>query len=130
MPRRKWLAGNKLDGGELPLPSAFLLFYIYKAKRGRLKAMTAAQMDFLGLKEFEFDEKKQEVKMTVYVDNVGDIPMQIQLKNHKLDSVKVVPSKQLLMWQVVHKGQLRVDDIVAETKKRGGGIHSSSNNSN
>ena len=55
--------------------------------------MTAAQMEFLGLKEFEFDEKKQEVRMLLYVDNVGDIPMQIQLKNRKLDSVKVVLPK-------------------------------------
>jgi hypothetical protein len=55
--------------------------------------MTAAQMEFLGLKEFEFDEKKQEVRMLLHVGNVGDIPMQIQLKNHKFDSAKVVLSE-------------------------------------
>jgi hypothetical protein len=55
--------------------------------------MTAAQMEFLGLKEFKFDEKKQEVRMLLHVDNVGDIPMQIQLKNRKFDSAKVVLSK-------------------------------------
>lgn len=56
----------------------------------RLKAMTTAQMDFLGLKEFKFDEKSQEVCMVLHVDQVGDVPMQIHLKNNKLDSAKVI----------------------------------------
>jgi hypothetical protein len=55
----------------------------------RLKAMTTTQMDFLGLKEFKFDENSQEVDMVLHVDSVGDIPMQIRLKNHKLDSANV-----------------------------------------
>jgi hypothetical protein len=56
----------------------------------RLKAMTAVQMDFLGLKEFKIDEKSQEVHMVLHMDNVGDIPMEIRLKNHQLDSAKVI----------------------------------------
>jgi hypothetical protein len=67
------------------------------ALKGRLKAMTAAQMDFLGLKEFKFDEKTQEVRLILQVDNVGDLPMQIQLKNFKLDSAKVGRSNQSLI---------------------------------
>ena len=63
--------------------------YDFNVLRDRLKAMTTAQMDFLGLKEFKFDEKTQEVRMILHVDNVGDLPMQIQLKNRKLDSAKV-----------------------------------------
>ena len=63
--------------------------YRFNVLRDRLKAMTTAQMDFLGLKEFKFDEKTQEVRMILHVDNVGDLPMQIQLKNRKLDSAKV-----------------------------------------
>jgi hypothetical protein len=58
--------------------------------------MTAAQMDFLGLKEFKFDEKVHQVNMVLHVDNVGDIPMHIQLKNGKLDSAKVVRSDPML----------------------------------
>ena len=57
--------------------------------RNRLKAMTSAQMDFLGLREFKFDETSQAVDMALYVNNVGDIPIQIQLKNRKLDTAKV-----------------------------------------
>ena len=52
--------------------------------------MTAVQMEFLGLKEFECDEMKQQVRMLLHVDNIGDIPIQIQLENRKFDSAKVV----------------------------------------
>jgi len=52
--------------------------------------MTATQMDLLGLKEFKFDEKAQEVKLVLQVDNVGDVAMQLYLKNDKLESAKVV----------------------------------------
>jgi len=52
--------------------------------------MTTVQMDFLGLKEFKFDEQKHQVDMVLHVDNMGDVPIQIQLKNRKLDSAKVI----------------------------------------
>jgi len=58
----------------------------------RLKAMTSTQMDFLGLKEFEYDEKAQDVSMVLHVANVGDIPVQIQLRNRQFDCAKVRPS--------------------------------------
>jgi type III secretory pathway component EscV len=58
----------------------------------RLKAMTSKQMDFLGLKEFKYDEKAQDVSMVLQVANVGGIPIQIQLRNHQFDSAKVRPS--------------------------------------
>ena len=56
--------------------------------KGRLKAMTSTQMDFLGLKEFKFDEKAQDVNMVLYVDSVGDVPIQIQLRNRRFNSAK------------------------------------------
>jgi hypothetical protein len=59
----------------------------------RLKAMTATQMQFLGLKEFKFDEKAQEVRLVLQMDNMPDIPVLLQLKDHKLDSAKVCPRK-------------------------------------
>ena len=52
--------------------------------------MTAAQMNFLGLKDFKFDEKKEQVDMVLKVDNVGDLPIHIQLKNYQLESAKVL----------------------------------------
>ena len=55
----------------------------------RLQAMTTTQMDFLGLKEFKYDEGSQEVRLTLQIDNVGDIPVLLQLKDRKLDSAKV-----------------------------------------
>ena len=55
----------------------------------RLKAMTSAQMNFLGLKEFKFDEKAQDVSMVLQVDKVGDIPIQMRLRNRQFDSVNV-----------------------------------------
>jgi hypothetical protein len=51
--------------------------------------MTATQMGFLGLKEFRFDEVAQEVSLVLKVDNVGDVPMKLQVKNGKLDTAKV-----------------------------------------
>jgi hypothetical protein len=51
--------------------------------------MTATQMGFLGLKEFKFDEDAQEVSLVLQVDNIGDVPMKLQLKNGKLDTAKV-----------------------------------------
>lgn len=56
----------------------------------RLKAMTAAQMEFLGLTEFSLDERTEVVRMVLYVNNVGDVPIQIQLKDRKFDSAKVI----------------------------------------
>lgn len=53
--------------------------------------MTATQMELLGLKEFKYDEATQEVRLTIQVDNVGDIPILLQLKDRKLDSAKVRP---------------------------------------
>jgi len=50
--------------------------------------MTSTQMDFLGLKEFKYDEKAQDVTMVLQVANVGDIPIQIQLRNRQFDSAK------------------------------------------
>lgn len=61
--------------------------------RGRLKAMTATQMQFLGLREFKFDEKAQEVRLVLQMDNIGDVPVLLQLKDHKLDSAKVSPRR-------------------------------------
>ena len=58
----------------------------------RLKAMTATQMEFLGLKKFTYDEKAQEINMVLQVDNYRDIPIQILLKNNQFDSAKVVES--------------------------------------
>ena len=58
----------------------------------RLKAMTSTQMEFLGLKEFKYDEKAQDVSMVLYVANVGDVPIQIQLRNRQFDSATVDPS--------------------------------------
>jgi hypothetical protein len=46
-------------------------------------------MEFLGLKEFKYDEVTQEVRLTLQVDNVGDIAILLQLKDRKLDSAKV-----------------------------------------
>ena len=63
---------------------------VWGIDRCRLKAMTAAQMEFLGLKEFTLDEKTEVVKMVLYVKNVGDVPIQIQLKDRKFDSAKVI----------------------------------------
>jgi hypothetical protein len=54
-----------------------------------LKAMTAAQMEFLGVKDFSLDEGTEVVRMVLGVDNVGDVPIQIQLKDRKFDSAKV-----------------------------------------
>jgi len=51
--------------------------------------MTSTQMDFLGLKEFKYDERAQDVTMVLQVANVGDIPIQIQLRNRQFDSAKV-----------------------------------------
>jgi hypothetical protein len=58
----------------------------------RLKVMTSTQMDFLGLKEFKYDERAQDVSMVLQVANIGDIPVQIQLRNRHFDSAKVCPS--------------------------------------
>ena len=55
-----------------------------------LKAMTTAQMEFLGLKEFSLDEGEEVVRMVLEVDNIGDVPIQIQLKDRKFDSAKVM----------------------------------------
>jgi len=55
----------------------------------RLKAMTSTHMEFLGLKEFKYDETAQDVSMVLQVANVGDIPIQIQLRNRQFDSAKV-----------------------------------------
>jgi hypothetical protein len=68
-----------LGGGNIPFVS-----------ESRLKAMTATQMGFLGLKEFKVDQVAQQVSLVLQVDNVGDIPMKLQLKNGKLDSAKVL----------------------------------------
>jgi hypothetical protein len=51
--------------------------------------MTATQMEFLGYKSFEYNAKADEVKLVMHVDNVGDVPVLIQLKNGKLDNAKV-----------------------------------------
>jgi len=66
----------------------------------RLKAITAAQMEFLGLKEFNLDEKTEMVRLVLYVKNVGDIPIQIQLKDRKFDSAKVLQSVSGLLLTV------------------------------
>jgi len=55
--------------------------------------MTAAQMDFLGLKEFKSDQKVQQVTMVLNVNNVGDVPIQIQLKNRKFETARVALPK-------------------------------------
>ena len=52
--------------------------------------MTAAQMEFLGLKEFNLDERTEMVRLVLYVKNFGDVPIQIQLKDRKFNSAKVV----------------------------------------
>jgi hypothetical protein len=52
--------------------------------------MTATQMGFLGLKEFKVDQVAQQISLVLQVDNVGDIPMKLQLKHGKLDSAKVL----------------------------------------
>ena len=54
-----------------------------------LKAMTALEMEFLGLKEFKFDERNGEVSLVMNVENVGDVPVLIYLKNRKFMSAKV-----------------------------------------
>jgi hypothetical protein len=58
----------------------------------RLQAMTSTQMEFLGLKEFKYDEATQEVRLTLQMDNVGDVAILLQLKDRKLDSAKVSSS--------------------------------------
>ena len=68
-----------MGGGITPLEVA----------ENRLKAMTATQMGFLGLKEFKFDEDAQEVSLVLQVDSIGDVPMKLQLKNGRLDTAKV-----------------------------------------
>jgi len=55
-----------------------------------LKAMTGMEMEFLGLKEFKFDEKNEEVSLVMSVENVGDVPVVINLKNRKFMSAKVL----------------------------------------
>jgi hypothetical protein len=57
--------------------------------QSRLKAMTTAQMNFLGLKEFKYNENTQEVSIVMQVEEIGEVPIQIYLKNRKLDSAKV-----------------------------------------
>jgi hypothetical protein len=64
---------------------------------GRLKAMTATQMDFLGLKEFKYDDKAQEVRLVLQMDNIGDVPVLLQLIDHKLDSAKVNLARDMLL---------------------------------
>jgi hypothetical protein len=59
--------------------------------------MTATQMDFLGLKEFKYDDKAQEVRLVLQMDNIGDVPVLLQLKDHKLDSAKVILAKDILL---------------------------------
>lgn len=66
--------------------------YLMFCAEVRLKAMTSTQMEFLGLKEFKYDEKAQDVSMVLYVANVGDVPIQIQLRNRQFDSATVDPS--------------------------------------
>jgi hypothetical protein len=61
----------------------------FDLSHSRLQAMTATQMDFLGLKEFKYDEGSQEVRLTLQIDNIGDIPVLLLLKDRKLDSAKV-----------------------------------------
>jgi len=58
----------------------------------RLKAMTSAQMELLGLKEFKVDEQGQEVSLVLEMDR-KDIPIQIYLKNGQFESAKVVGSR-------------------------------------
>lgn len=62
-----------------------------------LKAMTATQMDFLGLREFKFDDKAQEVRLVLQMDNIGDIPVLLQLRDHKLDNAKVPLAGDMLL---------------------------------
>jgi hypothetical protein len=71
--------------------------YMRSVLSGRLKAMTATQMDFLGLKEFKYDDKAQEVRLVLQMVNVGDIPLLLQLKDHKLDSAKVYLTSDVLL---------------------------------
>lgn len=71
--------------------------YMGSVLSGRLKAMTATQMEFLGLKEFKYDDKAQEVRLVLQMVNVGDIPVLLQLKDHKLDSAKVYLTSDILL---------------------------------
>jgi len=64
-----------------------------RCNENRLKSMTATQMQFLGLREFKFDEKAQEVRLVLQMDNIGDVPVLLQLKDHKLYSAKVSPRR-------------------------------------
>ena len=58
--------------------------------------MTSTQMDFLGYKSFEYNVKAEEVNIVLQMDNIGEIPVLIQLKNGKLESAKVQHSLLLL----------------------------------
>jgi hypothetical protein len=69
----------------------YVLCLLFSVLMERLKAMTAVQMEFLGLKEFNFDEKMEVASMVLHVNKVGDVPIQIQLKDRKFDSAKVHP---------------------------------------
>ena len=51
--------------------------------------MTSTQMEFLGYKSFEYNANADEVSLVMHVDSVGDVRVLIQLKNGKLDNVKV-----------------------------------------
>jgi hypothetical protein len=85
-----------------------------------LKAMTATQMQFYGFKTFDYDEKAEQIQLTLQVDNVGDVPVLIQLRNHNFDNAKV-RYRYRSLTKLSYKG-LQVDRVVAETKKHGGDV--------
>lgn len=59
--------------------------------------MTSLQMEYLGIKQFQVEEDKQIIRLALYVDNVGDVPILIQLKDGKFDSAKVFHLLELLL---------------------------------
>jgi len=73
--------------------------------------MTSTQRVFLGLKDFKYDEKAQDVSMVLHVANVGDIPVQIQLRNRLFDSVKV----KLTFVRVKTDGRSHIKDLCDST---------------
>ena len=79
--RLSWRVRNKLDGGKS---------LCNKGVENRLKAMTATQMEFLGWKEFKVDDGGKEISLVMQVENVGDVPMKLHVKEGKLEAAKVV----------------------------------------